>query len=68
MWDIDGQLVAAPYDAIVDEAALEQAIDAIARRLRERIARAVGWTYGAVHVASSAAARLCCLAIHQRGP
>jgi hypothetical protein len=67
MWDIDGQLVAALYDAIVDEAALEQPIDAIARRLRARIARTVGWAYVAVHVAFSAAARLCCLAIHQCG-
>jgi DNA-binding CsgD family transcriptional regulator/GAF domain-containing protein len=33
MWDIDGRLVAALYEAIVDEVALEQAIDAIARRL-----------------------------------
>ncbi len=32
MWDVDGRLVAALYDGIVDATALEQAIDAIARR------------------------------------
>lgn len=33
MFDVDGRLVAALYDAIVDETALEQAIGAVARRL-----------------------------------
>lgn len=32
MWDVDARLVAALYEAIIDEAALAQAIDAIARR------------------------------------